>query len=69
MVHKLDEIIRLADLPKYTGLKRTQIQHYIAKGEFPQPIKLGERAKGWLASEVLAWQHGRITAREQKAVK
>ena len=29
--------IRLADLPKFTGLKRTQIQHYVANGGFRSP--------------------------------
>ena len=68
-MEQLEEIIRLSDLPQYTGLKRTQIQHYIDKGEFPQPIRLGERAKGWLASEVRAWQHRRIAARERGSAK
>ena len=63
----IDEIIRLADLPKFTGLKRTQIQHYVANGGFPQPIRLGERAKGWLRSEVVAWQQERIAARGRPA--
>ncbi len=67
MDQHLDEIIRLADLPKYTGLRRTQIEFYIERGEFPKPIKIGQRAKGGLASEVRAWQHKRIAARERKA--
>lgn len=58
-----DKIIRLKDLPDYVGLRRTQIEHWIEKGLFPKPIKLGLRAKGWLASEIAAWQHGRIAAR------
>jgi prophage regulatory protein len=59
---ELDEIIRLADLPRFCGLRRTQIEHYVEKGIFPRPIKLGERAKGWLKSEVVAWQAARIAA-------
>ena len=66
MEHKPDQIIRLAELPRYTGLRRTQIQHYIEKGDFPRPIKLGERAKGWLASEIRAWQQARISARNSE---
>lgn len=66
MEHRPDEIIRLTDLPKYTGLRRTQIQYYIDQGDFPRPIKLGERAKGWLASEIQAWQQARISARDTK---
>ena len=64
MEQKLDEVIRLSDLPKYVGLRRTQIQYYIDKGDFPQPIRLGVRAKGWLASEIRAWLNQRIAARD-----
>ena len=32
-------------------------------GLFPKAIKLGPRAKGWLASEIAAWQHERIAQR------
>jgi prophage regulatory protein len=67
MNQRADEVVRLADLPRYTGLRRTQIQHYIDKNDFPQPIKLGARAKGWLMSEIRAWQNARIAARERKA--
>jgi len=27
----------------------------VAQGKFPQPIRLGARAVGWLSSEVDAW--------------
>jgi prophage regulatory protein len=58
-----DKIVRLKDLPHYVGLRRTQIEEMIQRGEFPKPIKLGPRAKGWLASEIAQWQHERIADR------
>lgn len=62
----MDQIIRLKDLPAYCGLKRTQIDHLISRGEFPEPIKLNDtgRAKGWLSSEIERWQRSRIAKRD-----
>lgn len=59
-------IIRLRELPQFVGLKRTQIDALIIKGEFPKPIKLsdGGRAKGWLEHEITAWQQERLAKRD-----
>ncbi len=65
-MHEPHEIIRKRDLPKLTGLQRTQIELYIGKGKFPRPIKLGERAVGWLKAEIAAWQQARIAARDSR---
>ena len=66
---KLLRIIRLRDLPDFVGLKRTQIDALIVKGEFPKPIKLSDngRAKGWLEHELIDWQQARIAARDADA--
>jgi predicted DNA-binding transcriptional regulator AlpA len=60
----LRRIIRRKDLPKYTGLQRSQTNTLIARGEFPKPISLadGGRAKGWLEDDLIAWQEARINA-------
>jgi prophage regulatory protein len=61
-------IIRLRDLPQYVGLKRTQIQQLIARGEFPRAVPLSDagRAKGWLEHELIAWQQRRLAKRDGK---
>jgi prophage regulatory protein len=64
MQEKLSRIIRMAELPAYCGLRRTQIDFLISRGEFPRPIKLSARRKGWLESELLEWQAARIAARD-----
>jgi len=63
---RLNRIIRAADLPAYTGLKKTQIATLIQNGEFPRPIKLSDagRSKGWLESELIVWQTKRLVKRE-----
>jgi len=60
----VDEVIRKADLPRYCGLRRSQIELYVKLGKFPRPIQLGQRAVGWLASEVERWQRERIAERD-----
>jgi prophage regulatory protein len=63
--HELQELIRLADLPRFTGLQRTAIAELIKAGQFPKPIKLSDsgRAVAWVASEIAAWQAKRIAKR------
>jgi prophage regulatory protein len=65
----IDEVIRKADLPRYCGLKRSQIELYISLGKFPRPIKVGDRAVAWLASEIRQWQLERIAERDREAGK
>lgn len=57
-----DEIFRLAEVKRSTGMSTSSIYRYMSEGEFPTPIKLGPRAVGWLSSEISAWKRKRITA-------
>jgi prophage regulatory protein len=52
--------LRLRQVCHLTGLGRSMIYQMQAEGRFPQRIKLGERAVGWLESEVRAWLATRI---------
>lgn len=60
----LHRIIRQADLPQYCGLKRTQIYKLIERGEFPRPVQLSARRKGWLEHEIAAWQQNKLAKRD-----
>lgn len=60
----LQRIIRLHELTLFCGLKRTQINQLIRDGHFPAPVKLSARRKGWLESELIEWQQGRIKRRD-----
>lgn len=60
----VQRIIRIAELPAFVGIGRSQIYEQIKRGEFPKPIPLGPRAVGWLETEVSAWQAKRIAQRE-----
>jgi len=56
------QILKLTDIKKATGLSGSSIYRMASKGTFPSPIKLGERSSGWIGSEVDQWIDDRITA-------
>jgi prophage regulatory protein len=60
-------LIRLPQVKARTGLSRSELYRRMAAGDFPQPVKLGERASAWPESEVSAWCEARIAARDAKA--
>src|SRR3546814_5209344 len=43
---------RLPQVMARVGLSRSEIYRRIAAGDFPQPVKLGERASAWNAAGV-----------------
>jgi prophage regulatory protein len=53
-------ILRLREVCALTGLRRSFIYQLQADGRFPQRIKLGARAVGWLEDEVQQWVGDRI---------
>ncbi|MUV14588.1 helix-turn-helix transcriptional regulator [Noviluteimonas gilva] len=56
---------RLPRVKERTCLSRSEIYRRIATGDFPTPVKLGERASAWAAHEVSAWIAARIVARNE----
>ncbi|EHH0683512.1 AlpA family transcriptional regulator [Vibrio vulnificus] len=52
MSHK---IMRLPEVIKMTGLSRSTIYLRMSKGSFPLSISLGERAVGWLETDIEQW--------------
>ena len=58
-------ILRLPLVRERTGLSRSSIYLRISEGRFPKPISLGERAVGWLESEITEWLNRRIEASRQ----
>jgi len=50
-----DNILRLPDVIRRSGLSRSSIYLRMHANEFPLPISLGARAVGWLESEIEEW--------------
>jgi prophage regulatory protein len=57
-----ETLLRLRDVESRTGLRRSHLYGLAARGEFPKPLKLGNRASAWVAGEVDAWIKARIRA-------
>jgi len=60
-------ILRLPAVIEKSGLGRDSIYRLARKGEFPKPIKLSERASGWLEHEVDAFLEKRAAERDGHA--
>jgi len=60
-----DRILRLPQVKERTGMSRSFV--YSAE-DFPKAIPLGDRAVGWLESEILVWIESRKAMRQQEAV-
>lgn len=58
-------IIRLSEVLASTGLARSTVYKYVSDGSFPKPVSLGDRAVGWVESEVQDWVLARIEERDQ----
>lgn len=64
-----DKIIRLPQVMERVGLKKSAIYKMIAAGDFPNQVKLGTHASGWLESEVQKWilkRAGRVQANDEQ---
>ena len=48
-------IWRLPEVLRQTGLSRSTIYEMISRGDFPRKVKLGRRAVGWIADDVVQW--------------
>ncbi len=55
-------ILRIKQVMARSGRGRSSIYQGIQDGTFPAPIKLGERAVGWVDSEINNWIENRIAA-------
>jgi prophage regulatory protein len=49
------KLYRLPTVIGLVGLSRSTIEKLVKLGEFPAPVKIGERAKAWHSEDVHAW--------------
>ena len=58
----MNRLLRLPDVKALTGLGRSTIYLKMAKGEFPNAVKLGERAVAWPQADIERWIQDRVDA-------
>lgn len=54
-----DILIRRPEVETRTGLSRSTLYAWMARGEFPQPVRLGTRLVAWRESDIVAWLESR----------
>jgi prophage regulatory protein len=55
--------LRLPDVEQRVGLRHTRIRELEREGKFPQRVLIGDRANGWVESEIEAWMEQRVANR------
>ena len=50
-----NRVLRRPAVETLTGIPRSTLYAKIASGDFPAPIKIGQRAVGWREAEVNEW--------------
>jgi prophage regulatory protein len=53
------KIYRLPEVLDLTGLCRSGVYKALTAKDFPEPVKLGKRAVGWLETDLMAWVQSR----------
>lgn len=56
-------VLRWPAVKERVQLSRSHVDKMVRAGRFPQPIKLSERALGWLESDVVQWIRDRADQR------
>ncbi|KGQ20661.1 Excisionase family DNA binding domain-containing protein [Lysobacter dokdonensis DS-58] len=67
---KLDQpvhFLRKREVCARVGLSNSELHRRIAAGDFPAPIKLGDRCRavGFSSAEIEAWMAARVAARNE----
>ena len=50
-----ERLLNVKEVIKLIGVSRTTLHRMVVSHQFPQPIRVGQRATRWRLSEVLEW--------------
>jgi prophage regulatory protein len=64
-----EQLLRMPEVEKLCGLKRSSIYRRIAEGSFVKPVSLGGRAVAFPSSQVQRWIADRIASAQGVASK
>lgn len=60
-------LLKLPEVSLRTGVPKSSVYWRISKGEFPRPIKIGERSSAWNSDEIEKWIAAKIEAGQDRA--
>ncbi|MFZ5486158.1 helix-turn-helix transcriptional regulator [Extensimonas vulgaris] len=58
----MEKLLRLPLVLNTVGVSKSKLYEMIGKGEFPKPIKIGQRTSAWPESAIRQWIEQRIAA-------
>lgn len=58
-----DRLLRLPEVERLTGLRRSTIYEQMRRGIFPRSVKAGQRTAAWPESAVQSWISDRMNGR------
>jgi predicted DNA-binding transcriptional regulator AlpA len=60
-----DRLLRLPEVERLTGLRRSAIYEQMRKGTFPRSVKAGARTATWSEAAIQVWIAERLATRSQ----
>lgn len=54
-----DRFLSLHEVRRLIGLGKTSVYAMLKRGDFPRPLRVGQRSVRWRASEVRDWMDAR----------
>jgi prophage regulatory protein len=64
-----ERLLRMPEVEKLCGLKRSSIYRRVAEGSFDRPVSLGGRAVGFPATQIQQWIADRIAGASKGGAK
>lgn len=64
-----DSLIRIKEVEAKTGLKKSMHYALMGKGLMPSAIRIGERARAWISSEIDAVVAARIAGKSDDDIR
>ena len=53
------EVLRYSETAAFLNIGETLLWNLQREADFPRPVQLGPRARGWLRDDLIAWLHSR----------
>jgi prophage regulatory protein len=63
------KFLRLPEVEKLVGWRRSQIYKAISEGKFPRQIRLAAKSVAWSEAELQAWMAARLAERDAATAK
>lgn len=60
---KTARLLRVREVIATTGLPRSTLYSLIGEGRFPRPVRISDRGRAWLETEVTDWIAERVAER------